>query len=315
MKRRKAKRISISILTYNRSKILKNLLDSLQDLAHEPLQIIVVDNHSTDDTKNIIQELFCDIDYIRTESNVGAGARNFGLKDANGDIVITLDDDIIGVNDDHISLLMDYFIRRPNLAAINFKVLNHVTGEVCNWVHHYKAEVYSNKEFMTYEITEGAVAFRKEALEKTGYYPETFFLSHEGPDLALRLLNKGYEVIYSPDIEVIHCHASSGRKTWFNYYYDTRNQFWLAARNFPVPYAIGYLSRGLLSMFAYSARDGFLFYWIKGVIDGIRGLRDAIKERSIINHKVMLLIRTIEKNRPNIGYFLRSWLFRRSARL
>ena len=129
-------------------------------------------------------------------------------------------------------------------------------GRTCNWVHHCKEEEYYDREFLTYEITEGAVAFRKKALNCSGYYPENFFLSHEGPDLAFRIFENGYRVIYWGDIRVEHLFSEEGRKPWRNYYYDTRNQFWLAARHFPFDYAVVYLGRGLGSMLVYWAAMG-----------------------------------------------------------
>ena len=241
--------------------------------------------------------------------------RNLGLKNAMGDVVITLDDDVVGVNDQAITRLLEYFDRNPRLGAVNFKVIDHLHGEICNWVHHYPVEEYGDREFSTYEITEGAAAFWREAVARVGYYPDAFFISHEGPDLALRLLNAGYEVIYSPRVVVVHCHAASGRRSWYNYYFDTRNQFWLAARNFSLPHGLRYLCRGLSAMLAYSLRDGFLRYWLRGVIDGLQGLPAAGRQRSVVSREVMALVREIDRNRPGILYYVRTRLFKRTVRL
>jgi len=92
-------KISIVILTYNRSTLLKDLLLSLQKLRYEPLEIIVIDNYSEDNTEEMIGSAFPNIGYIRTNKNIGVSARNLGLKRATGDIVVTLDDDIIGLDD------------------------------------------------------------------------------------------------------------------------------------------------------------------------------------------------------------------------
>ena len=209
--------VSICILTYNRCSLLCSLLLSLSELKHEGLEIVIVDNHSTDHTQEMVAEQFGKMAYIRTQRNMGASARNLGLMRAQGEFVITLDDDVAGLTDDHIAYLQDLFRQRPQLGAVNFRILDPATGELSNWVHHCKAEDFSDKEFCTYEITEGAVAFRKAALEKSGYYAETFFLSHEGPDLAFRLMNSGYEVLYTGSVTVAHHHSSLGRQDWLNY--------------------------------------------------------------------------------------------------
>ncbi|MFX0197667.1 MAG: glycosyltransferase family 2 protein [Candidatus Hodarchaeota archaeon] len=308
-------KVSIAVLTYNRSILLKNLLLSLQELKYKPVEIIVIDNHSEDNTEEMLGNEFTYVNYIRTERNIGASARNLGLKRAMGDIVITLDDDIIGIDDNDLANLLSAFRSRPTLGAVNFKVLDHSTGNICNWPHHCKPEEYSNREFLTYEITEGAVAFRKKALEKAGYYPEYFFLSHEGPDLALRIINTGYQVIYSNMVSVIHYRSNFGREPWLNYYFDTRNQLWLATRNFPVPYAITYLTRGVLSMFVYSARDGYLLYWMKGLIDGLKGLKKALKDRNVLSDEKLRIIKSIDRHRPDFTYLIKKRLLKRGVRL
>jgi len=315
MELEKRTNVSICVLTHNRCSILKDLLLSLKELKYEPLEIIVVDNHSTDNTKQMIIAEFQDVNYIRTTKNIGATARNLGLKGATGAIIITLDDDIIGVNDNDIINIVNYFKNRPNLAALNFKILDYSTGDLSNWIHHCDPDKYSNKELLTYEITEGAVALRKSALERSGYYPDNFFLSHEGPDLAFRLIDIGYDVIYSNTVTVKHHHSDLGRSNWLNYYYDTRNQLWLAARHFPLSYSISYLSRGLFSMLVYSIRDGFLLYWLKAIIDGLKGLKITLEDRHALSNNTMKLIRGIDGNRENMKYHIINKLFKKGVRL
>jgi glycosyltransferase involved in cell wall biosynthesis len=133
-------KISICLLTYNRSSLLKNLLLSIENLKYDPMEIIVIDNCSEDNTQQMMMHEFHYVNYVRTEKNIGAAARNLGLKRAAGDIVVTLDDDIIGVTDAHLNILKEYFYLRANLGAINFKVLEYGRGEkidekdpICIW--------------------------------------------------------------------------------------------------------------------------------------------------------------------------------------
>ncbi len=307
--------VTIAILTYNRKELLEELLLSLLKLQYKPMEIIVVDNHSTDGTQEMLEKKFPTIKHLRTQENIGVGARNLGLKCAKGEIVITLDDDVSGLGDEEINNLVGKFRSDQNVGAVNFKVLDHMTGQLCNWVHHCRCEDYCNTEFLTYEITEGAVAFRKCVLEEVGYYSETFFLSHEGPDLAFRILDKGYSVIFFPAVAVIHSHSDLGRKSWLRYYYDTRNLLWLAARNLPFFYALRYLVRGLLSMGVYSLRDGFFLYWVRGIIDGCKGIGRELQKRKPMNDSTMKIVKAIDDKRPDLRYIIRKRLFKKSVRL
>jgi GT2 family glycosyltransferase len=306
---------SIAVLTYNRRSVLEELLVLLMRLNYKLLEIIVVDNCSGDGTREMVEEQFPGIKYIRLTRNVGAAARNIGLQAATGDVVVTLDDDIIGINDSSLHKLKILFKTRPMLGAVNFKVIDYFSGDVCNWAHHRVIEDSHEMQFATYEITEGAVALRKQAVEEVGYYPEYFFLSHEGPDLALRLINVDYEVIFSNEIEVRHRHSNMGRPHWLNYYYDTRNQFWLAARNLPLCYAIVYLARGLSSMLIYSIRDGCFIFWLKAIRDGLRGLNKAFEDRDVLSSEAMSVIRNIDTHRPGLIYSIRTRFFQKGVRL
>jgi len=308
-------KISIIILTYNRSELVNKLLSSLVNLEYKPLEIIVVDNASDDDTENIIRQSFKNTKYIRLPKNIGAGARNQGMKEATGDIIVTLDDDIFGICGDDLRKISKFFLARPMLGALNFKIIDHKTNEVCNWVHHRPVAAYIEKEFLTYEITEGAVAFRRKALLEAGYYPEIFFLSHEGPDLALRILDAGYDVVYSSVVTVRHLHSNLGRVSWLNYYYDTRNQFWLAARNFPLGYSLVYLGRGLSGMLFFAIRDGHFMMYFKGIIDAFVGLKEILRERKKLSPNTMVIIKQINKSRTTLLSLLKDGVLLRKVRL
>ena len=87
--------ISVIIPTYNRSSILYNTIKKVFNQTWENIQLIIVDDYSSDDTRKTIQ-LINDsrIKYKRTERNLGcAGARSLGVKFSKGEFIAFLDDD------------------------------------------------------------------------------------------------------------------------------------------------------------------------------------------------------------------------------
>jgi len=312
MDNRNSLSVSICVLTYNRSSLLRGLLEELRNITCAPIEIIVIDNHSEDKTQEMMTSDFVTIKYVRTERNIGASARNIAMKAAKGDIIVTLDDDIRGLGEKGIETLVGKFSEDPTLGAANFRVMNS-EGYICNWVHHCRQEEFYDKEFLTYEITEGAVAFRRKTLEHSGYYSESFFLSHEGPDLAFRIIESGFGVIYLASVGVTHYFANEGRELWRNYYYDTRNQLWLAVRNFPITYAFVYLGRGLFSMLVYSIRDGYVSYWFKAIVDGIAGLKQVVAERNVLSDATMKIVKRIDSQRPSLAYMIKKRLVAKDA--
>lgn len=302
---------SFVVLTFNRSQLLARLLGNLESFARRGAQIIVVDNAAM-----ISPEARArtppDVVLISALRNLGAAGRNLGFEAATGDVVVCLDDDVFELSADALERLDEIFAN-PIVAATNFTVLEEGGTQVVNWVHHRNIERFSGVRFETYEITEGAVAFRRSALREVGGYPESFFLSHEGPDLAFRLMNRGWKVIYSPEVKVRHSFATEGRAPWRKYYYDTRNTLWLVARNLPICYGLGLIARQTAAMLAYAVRDGYFIWWLKGVADGLSGLRAAWAERQVLSRDTMRKVRRIDSFRPSTLYMLRRRLLRRGV--
>jgi GT2 family glycosyltransferase len=306
---------SICILTYNRCCSVVALLEEVSSLIDDSTEVIVVDNHSDDATKCVVPVNFLKVRYFRTDENIGAAGRNVAFENARGKIIVCLDDDVFGMTRNSLAEIYKKFKSNPKLGVINFKVLNAFNGKLCNWVHHCSPDIYQDKEFPTYEITEGAVAFRKEVLYKSGFYDPIYFISHEGPDLAFRILRCGYDCIYSGDIIVTHCHEQTGRASWLNYYYDTRNHIFLAVKNLPFIFAAKYLFIGILSMMVYSLRDGYFAYWCKAMKDGIKSLPELVEKRDCLPDDVIKVIKQIDRNKEPFIYKVRSRLFKSSARL
>lgn len=306
---------TISILTYNRVATVLELVKSLEALQGPDCEIVVVDNGSADGTSKKLREQFSYIKLITLPRNLGVGARNLGMQCARGEIVVTLDDDILGVDSASLSHLKREFDNNEHLGALCFQVKEYPTGEVCNWCHPYSKEEFSERKFLTTEISEGAVALRKAILAKTGGYPDDFFISHEGADLAARIMNHGYEVRYTPHVVVWHKYAIAGRKNWRRYYYDTRNDFWLVIRNYSFWYGLKYLARRTSVMLVYSLRDGFFRYWAKAIFDVGSELPKILAQRNPISKETENRIRRINGYRPGIRYYVEKRFGQRRVRI
>lgn len=106
------KKVIAVIVTYNRKELLKECLTALLNQGYKNCDILVVDNNSTDGTKDMIEEQFeiTKIHYINTGSNLGgAGGFNFGMKEAykiGCDYMWIMDDDCI-VNKDSLTKLLE----------------------------------------------------------------------------------------------------------------------------------------------------------------------------------------------------------------
>jgi glycosyltransferase involved in cell wall biosynthesis len=108
--------ISIVIPTYNASGFMLGLLDSIFNQAVNDMEVIIVDDCSTDNTVEIVKKY--PVRIIQMETNAGpAVARNRGVKEAAGDIIFFLDSDVL-VLDGTIKEVEDYFNNNPDAQCI-----------------------------------------------------------------------------------------------------------------------------------------------------------------------------------------------------
>jgi len=306
---------TIVILTYNRCEILSILLNELLSIQRSDLETIIVDNGSTDDTYKMIKSDYPNFKVIRLNQNYGAIGRNFGMRIATGKYIVTIDDDILGFNENVLEKLLVMFQKKPSMGTVCFKVIDYYNGKVCNWCHPKKVEDYEDTPFETCEIAEGAVAFRRETLKKSGLYTKELFISHEGADLAARIIDAGYEIHYKPSILVKHKYARKARENWRRYYYDTRNDFWLVILNYRFTFGLTHLARRIPVTFIYSLRDGYLRYWFKAVCVAIKEIPKMLSQRRPISLITQRKLRLLNKHKPGLLYYFTKRFFSKQVRI
>jgi len=309
--------VAIVILTYNRPFEIKKNVEEILEVIDSSIRVVVVDNASDYPITEVLEDYLERLEVVRLPYNCGVGGRNAGVDRCQEDIVITLDDDVYGINQEKIDSIKLSFIENPLLAALNFKIIDDETGDLTNWIHHRRSDLWSQKKFLTYEISEGAVAFRRSAFYMSGGYPDFFFISHEGPFLAFEFLKKGLEISYCPDIVVRHAHSQSGRASWRRYYYDTRNVIWLSAIHLPILMALRKIVIEILALFFYSLRDGYVRYWVRGIFHGVWELKNIlkIKDRLPIEGRALENYKSIKENDPGLLYMIKLRFFNKGRKV
>lgn len=304
---------SVVVLTFNRPQRIVKQVEYLARLVSADCEVIIVDNCSDTPVTDLVPKNL-DITIVRNEKNLGAVGRRMGMDLACGDFVVTLDDDVYGLTVQHLKEI-EKVLREPLVGAVNFRIEDELTGKVVDWCHPYDRERFCDASFETSDISEGAVAFRREALGGLNFYPDYFFISHEGIDLAFRLITAGWRVLYCPDIKVVHGYEQAAREDWRRYYFDTRNQLWFVLRNVWFWEGAKRLLIGWGAMFVYAARDGYLRYWFKGVVDSILGARRAMTDRIALTVAAKQRVKWIERNKPGFWDMVKVRLRTRQVRI
>lgn len=109
--------VSVIIPTYNRADLVGEAVDGAVKQTHAPVEVIVVDDGSTDDTAKVLEPYFDRIRYIPQENRGLAGARNRGILESRGEFLAFLDSDDACLPD-WIEKVVDTFRRHPEAGAV-----------------------------------------------------------------------------------------------------------------------------------------------------------------------------------------------------
>lgn len=293
--------LSFVILTSNRAEELRQTLEAVlsQKLCPVP-QIIVVDNASRDETPEVLKQ-YPGVEVVHLDQNEGAVARNHGFERTIHDLVVCLDDDVRPKGKDAFSRLLPFMKANPGIGAVTFKVLNQMGDlESYSWCHPRDPFTDSDKIFYSEYLSEGACAIRKRAFQDAGGYWKDLFIGHEGEDLAMRLLDKGYDMAYYPKVAVVHHHSRMGRPSWRNFYYNHRNNLWINCKNLPWPDAIRATLYSSSVMLFFSLRAGQVNAYLRAWRDGVKELPRVLKMRKPLQKQTMRKICFYRSKKPGL---------------
>lgn len=293
--------VTIAILNYQRKDTLRLVLQAALAQDYPSLEVLVVDNASTDGSDRMVEEEFPGVRLVRLPRNVGCAARNAGVAAATGDIVVTIDNDVLLMSPHDVRTIVGVLQERPSVACLNFKILDR-TGALSrrDWCHPRAWREFADHEFLTDYVLEGASAFRRHVFERVGGYWPLLFLGHEGLDLALRILDTGHDLLYSPRVCVTHLVSGDARPSSRIYYTYTRNSIWVSLRNHRPFVAARAIAEDMALMAFASLRARQLASYLSALRDGLRGTRDALATRHALNRATYDRIRRLRDLKPGL---------------
>lgn len=206
-------RFSVVVCSYNGAKTIRDTLDALQRLAYPNVEVIVVDDGSTDETAAIARTY--DVHLIRTENQGLSAARNTGMEAATGDIIAYLDDD--AYPDPHwLNYLAGTFTTTDHVAVGGPNIAPPGDGLIAAAVNHAPGNpihvLYSDRE--AEHIPGCNMVIRKDALQAVGGFDTRFRIAGDDVDLCWRLQQQGGTIGYNPAAMVWHHRRRSIRTFW-----------------------------------------------------------------------------------------------------
>ena len=239
--------VSVVIPNYNGAAYLGDCLSSLAEQAFRDIEIVVVDNASTDGSPETVERDYPSVKLVRLAENRGfAAAVNAGIAAGTGEFVILLNNDTRAepdfVAELHAALTKGdaamaapkmLFARDPsviNSLGLGYCITgtNHDIGFGCEDGQRFAENA------AIFGPCGGAGMYRRSMLKDIGPLDETFFMYYEDVDLAFRAQLAGHKCISAPSARVYHIEGAAGAALPRprNYYF-TRNALSVIAKNFP----------------------------------------------------------------------------------
>ncbi len=261
-------KLSIVFLNYNRVEDTRTTVMHLKKLikGRNDIEVIAVDNASHDGTDIFLQSQSDWLMSIVKEENIGVAALNDGFKKASADYIFVLDDDSHPCNAETLETIIHLLDENQDIGAVACRI-EFPDGRP-NWTWHLPRDMDVPGSSMAFVGCGFAV--RKDLFKRAGWYDDRFFLYQNETELAIRILNLGYQIYYEPLCRVVHRESPAGRNRWRQVYYPTRNTIWILRKYFPFPDLI-YLIFTRLCIGLFRAVQFRHFSWyIKAVRDGFK---------------------------------------------
>lgn len=315
--------VSVVIPNYNGEKFLKDCLESLKRQTFEDMEVIMVDNGSTDNSVGTAKKLYPEIRVVELGGNTGfAFAVNRGIEAAEGEYVLLLNNDTI-VFPNFVKNQYKMIKGKPDVFSCSALMIQNGNHELVDdagdelaalgWGFAPDRDKPVSDCMVPHEVFSacaGAAIYRKKVLDEIGMFDESFFAYLEDMDVGYRARLAGYRNLYNPYAKVYHLgSASSGsRHNAFKVELSARNSMWMFRKNMPVwqlVLNIPFITAGIIIKTVYFTKKGLVKAYLKGIRAGLSGKMPGMEKMSDVNDKN-------NSSHPGIAEYLKlqMWLFR-----
>ncbi len=283
-------KISVMIVTYNREEPLHRCIQSVLEQTMTVDEIVVVDNNSSDNTRDVVRNEYPMVHYLGLEENLGCpSGRNVGFKKCTGDFVYCLDDDG-WLEPEAIERAFEILDRDSSVAIVQSRINEMEEGQLV------KVRPKYTERMELAHFSGGCSMFRASVLEQVGLYPDDFFRQAEEEDLSLRIIGAGYKIIFEPQSMMYHAAFPIGRCSSLIYRYTLVNSTKIAFRRWPFPYSLGRIAKMLIYSISYSVKNRSFDVAAKVLLTIIGEMRNLRSTRVVIDKEKFNKYKTLKNN-------------------
>lgn len=245
-----SQKVFINILNWNKPIDTIECLESCKKIRYDNYEVVLIDNHSSDNSVKLFEERFPEITLLKNSRNLGyAGGNNVGIRYAlerGTEYVLILNNDIVvepNILDELVSAMnrsLRAGMAAPKVLYYHDRTLINSLGTSVDWLRLRprlgECQQRDNgrfSEIVERDVLVGCALFvRRETIERIGLIDEKFFIFHEDADWCYRNLKSGFRNIVVPQAVVYHKGSGTMREfSELTHYYSIRNFLYMAHKN------------------------------------------------------------------------------------
>ncbi len=258
-------KISVLIHNLNRASAVERCLSSVAKQVYRPLEVVILDAGSTDNSPTVIEQACQGMRRAGIEARVVlcpqmgvAASRNLAARHASGDLLCFIDNDAAFASSDRLCQVVKLFTGSRRLALVSFQVLKADTDAVdpVTWVFRRPSAIWRDRQFKTFVFNGTGFCTRANAFREARGFWDHLRYSREEEDLALALVDKGWEMLYSPAVAIRHYPEPHGRMSLAERRFtELRNGILVLWRRLPTPFAVLAIAGRICTMALTARRE------------------------------------------------------------
>jgi len=287
--------VTVLILNWNRRNELLIAIESVLRQTYKPIEILVVDNASSDGSVDAVVDTFPSVNVVSLDKNYGCpGGRNRGVPHSSGDFIFYMDNDAVlhrrAVEIAYRTICCDKRIGVVGGAVKLFSSIDEIDTDC------FVPD--EERTFLSVSFHGGISLHRTAIYGKVGMYPDDYMYGAEEGNLGIRLIEKGYIVVTNPAVILWHARADSRRNKTEELIRRQTNTLVNRLSLWPEELALIYLLKTLLKHPYQAIRFRVVGPWLrKWPLAWIRAIVRGLQRREPLSRKTIILYNTIKSER------------------
>jgi len=275
--------VTVNILSFNRRDELRNTLTKVYEQDYKNIEVIVVDNASSDGSSEMVKKEFPEVQLIQLTKNIGIEGWNEGFKVAKGEYVLVLDDDSYPLSTSIFNGIKK-FNSSFNLGIVAYRVYDKNMSETDS--------IYLQENRLLYFVGCAAL-IKKTIFQDIGYFDEVLFIYEHEIDFTIRLINSGYLISLNNEGGIIHTRNTMHRKFRNNFderriYYTTRNTLIILTKYFTFKIVGLRIIRVIIGKLYYGFKNNCFLIMSKAILDYLLLLPRIISEKTNLTEQAIM---------------------------